>query len=165
MGAKDCFLFFLLICSTLAFSSDNDWTEVKSPHFTVLGDGPGEQARSVALSFEQARAIFTDALHGMRHRRRECRQSSLPRAIQRSMRALLGVAASQSERPAPVSDPIRLVYERQRSRLFGCRNGLAVVRSSIAIHQYIHKLLRAELYADCPNWLDEGLADFFANFQ
>jgi hypothetical protein len=43
MGAKNCFLFFLLICSTLAFPSDNDWTEVKSPHFTVLGDGPGRK--------------------------------------------------------------------------------------------------------------------------
>src|SRR5579871_83741 len=66
MGAKNWFLLFLLICSPLAFSSDNDWTEVKSPHFTVLGDGPDEQARSIALSFEQARAIFTEALQGMR---------------------------------------------------------------------------------------------------
>ena len=90
MGAKYLFLFFLLICSPLAFSSDNDWTEVKSPHFTVLGDGPGEQARSIALSFEQARAIFTDALHGMRT------EGVTPTIVfaardNDSMRALLGV--------------------------------------------------------------------------
>ncbi len=159
MGAKNCFLFFLLICSTLAFSSDNDWTEVKSPHFTVLGDGPGEQARSIALSFEQARAIFTDALHGMRT------EGETPTIIftardNDSMRALLGVPL-----PSPTA---RSSFGPSGWYMSGKEADYSVVEMDwqrtqlIAIHQYIHKLLRAN-FTRLPNWLDEGLADFFAN--
>ncbi len=158
MGAKYLFLFFLLICSPLAFSSDNDWTEVKSPHFTVLGDGPGEQARSIALSFEQARAIFTDALHGMRT------EGVTPTIVftardNDSMRALLDVPL-----PSPTA---RSGFGPSGWYMSGKEADYSVVEMDwqhtqlIAIHQYIHKLLRAN-FTRLPNWLDEGLADFFA---
>ena len=158
MGAKNWFLFFLLICSTLAFSSDNDWTEVKSPHFTVLGDGPDEQARSVALSFEQARAIFTDALPGMRL------ESEVPTVIfatrdAASMRALLGQPL-RSKWAGSAYGPAGLY-------ITGEETDYAIVEMDerhtqlIATHEYIHKLLHLN-FRRLPTWLDEGLAEFFA---
>jgi tetratricopeptide (TPR) repeat protein len=158
MGAKNCLLLFLLICSTLGFSSDKDWTEVKSPHFTVLGDGPDEQPRSVALSFEQARAIFTDALPGMRL------DSEVPTVIfatrdVASMRALFGQPL-RSKWAGSTFGPEGLYIK-------GEEDDYAIVEMDVrhtqivATHEYIHKLLHLN-FRRLPRWLDEGLAEFFA---
>jgi Tfp pilus assembly protein PilF len=158
MGAKPCFLFFLLICSTLAFSSDNDWTEVKSPHFTVLGDGPDEQARSVALSFEQARAVFADALTGMKLDS-EVRTVVFATRDAASMRALLGQPLR--------SEWARTIVGYDGWYIKGEEEDYAILQMGVrhtqivATHEYIHKLLHLN-FRRLPRWLDEGLAEFFA---
>ena len=158
MGAQYLFLFFLLICSPLAFSSDNDWTEVKSPHFTVLGDGPGEQARSIALSFEQARAIFTDALHGMRT------EGETPTIVfaardSKTTQALVGTPLDVSwGRTLVLPAALYLKGEEQDYALVD----MDLHHTEIAAtHEYIHKLLYLN-FTRLPVWLDEGLAEFFA---
>lgn len=158
MGAKNWFLFFLLICSSLAFSSDNDWTEVKSPNFTVLGDGPAEQARSIALSFEQARAIFTDALHGMRT---EAGTPTIVFAARNSAttQALVGTPLDNSwGRTLVLPAALYLKGEEQDYALVDMDLHHTEI---VATHEYIHKLLYLN-FTRLPVWLDEGLAEFFA---
>jgi tetratricopeptide (TPR) repeat protein len=158
MGAKARFLVFFVICSTLAFSSDNDWTEVKSPHFTVLGDGPDEQARSIALSFEQARAIFTEALQGMRT------ETEAPTVIfatrdPGSMRAVLGAPLPSKWTGTTLG--LAGLYMRGEETDYSIVEMGERHTQVVATHEYIHKLLHLN-FTRLPTWLDEGLAEFFA---
>lgn len=153
--------FFILIFPMVLFAGDKDWTEVKSPHFIVLGDGPAEQARSVALSFEQARAIFTDALPGMRL------DSEVPTVIfatrdAESMHALLGRPLS-SKWAGSSFGPDGLYIK-------GDEDDYAIVEMDVqhtqlvATHEYIHKLIHLN-FRRLPRWLNEGLAEFFATYN
>jgi Tfp pilus assembly protein PilF len=158
MTMKTYLLVFLLIFPILVFAGDNNWTEVKSPHFTVLGDGPDEQARSIALSFEQARAIFTDALHGMRT---EAETPTIVFAARdsKTTQALVGTPLNMSWGNTLVL-PAAL-YLKGEEQDYALVDMDLHHTEAVATHEYIHKLLYLN-FTRLPVWLDEGLAEFFA---
>src|ERR1700722_15076748 len=48
-----------ILLSTINLTAEQTWTEVRSPHFRVITDGSGKDARNVAEEFEQMRYVFT----------------------------------------------------------------------------------------------------------
>src|SRR5882724_5988681 len=55
------FVAVLLLFPALGFAAEQ-WTEIKSPHFTVVTDAGEKRGREVALRFEQMRAVFGQLL-------------------------------------------------------------------------------------------------------
>src|SRR5436190_13956978 len=60
-----CF-FALLFIPIVSSAADNNWLEVRSPHFRVLSDGAENEARMVAGRFERMRVAFRTALPSLR---------------------------------------------------------------------------------------------------
>src|ERR1700687_1296382 len=61
--ARCVFAVCVIAAGTLPFpvaaaETTQTWLEVKSPHFTVITNGPAEKARGAAFQFEQERAIL-----------------------------------------------------------------------------------------------------------
>jgi len=51
-------LALLLLIPSLSSAADQDWAEVRSPHFLVITDAGEKKGREVALRFEQMRSAF-----------------------------------------------------------------------------------------------------------
>jgi Tfp pilus assembly protein PilF len=59
-------LLLILIASLPSFAGQTPWSEVISPHFRVLTDGPVGNARRVAVYLEQIRFLFSLQFHNFR---------------------------------------------------------------------------------------------------
>src|ERR1051325_6574091 len=59
-------LLLILIASLPSSARQTPWTEVISPHFRVLTDGPIGNARRAALYLEQIRFLFSLQFHNFR---------------------------------------------------------------------------------------------------
>src|SRR5437667_10060762 len=60
-------LFVLCLSTAIAFSrpalaGEATWTEVRSPHFSVITDAGERRGREVATRFEQMRAVFANLM-------------------------------------------------------------------------------------------------------
>src|ERR1700680_4252437 len=55
------YFFCILVCLCIAIpaiSSEPQWVEIKSPHFSVVTDAGERRGRDAAVRFEQMRAVF-----------------------------------------------------------------------------------------------------------
>lgn len=59
---------FLLIAASAAFAGarDDQWVEVRSPHFVIISNSSSKQARHVAAEFERMRAVIHNKFPGAR---------------------------------------------------------------------------------------------------
>jgi tetratricopeptide (TPR) repeat protein len=148
-------LLFLLSMHCLA--SEKEWIEVRSQHFQVLSDGSDKDARRMAREFEQIRAVFSRQFPTLRL------DSGAPLLVlavrdEKSMKALApALWKTKGAKPAGLF-------------LHGWEKNFALVRLdavsqedyAVIYHEYTHSLIHMN-YRLCPLWLDEGLAEFFAN--
>ena len=150
-------LLALLLCPVLGFASEQ-WTEVKSPHFTVITDAGEKRGREVALRFEQMRQVFgTLVLHG------EVRTS---RPVQ-----ILGFKNTKGLRqvsPLFKGKPVELagLYQKGQSQDY-----IALDLSTegdykwhTVFHEYAHLLLNSNTF-EWPAWFDEGFAELFSTID
>ncbi len=148
-------LLLLTVCCCCNSAKVRSWNEVRSPHFYVLTDGSIGSAKRIAREFEQMRSVFETSFSNMRL------DTGAPLLIfapetEESMRSL---APAQWKRGSPnVAGFFKTGWERQ----------FAVVRLDqdvpgayqVVYHEYVHSLLHANLRW-LPQWLDEGLAEFY----
>lgn len=149
---------WLLACQPL-HAAEKTWTEVKSPHFRVLTDGSSNQARRVAREFEQMRVALSDIMPGL--------------ALDPG--APLVVLAPRDEETMKMLSPAMWKQKGAKPAGYfahGWDKEFAVVRLDaispesyqVVYHEYVHSIMHLNLRL-LPVWLDEGLADFFANTQ
>jgi tetratricopeptide (TPR) repeat protein len=151
------FLLICFCCSRVSLASENEWIEVRSQHFRVLSDGSDKDARRMAREFEQMRAVFSRQFPTLRL------DSGAPLLVlavrdENSMKALVpALWKTKGAKPAGI-------FQR------GWEKSFALVRLDtvsqedyeVIYHEYTHSFIHMN-YRLCPLWLDEGLADFFAN--
>ncbi len=136
------------------------WSEVKSPHFTVITNAGEKQGRKIAEQFELIRSVI---------------KSILPKARLDSGKPIL-IFAVKSEKdlkkllPAywEGKDPKRL------AGMFaaGEEKSYVALRMDtnwedpyhVVFHEYLHSLTQLNIER-LPLWVDEGLAEFFAHTQ
>ena len=151
-------LLVFLLLPVLGFAGSDQWTEVKSPHFTVLTDAGEKRGRGVALRFEQMRQVFGSlVLHG---------EVKTSRPVQ-----ILGFKNSKGLRqvaPLYKGKPIELagLYQKGRSQDY-----IALDLSTdgdykwhTVFHEYAHLLLNSNTI-EWPAWFDEGFAEFFSTID
>src|SRR4029077_11977588 len=134
------------------------WVKVTSPHFTVVSNSSIKDARDVAAGFEQIHAVFALVLPGLR-------TDSGAETI---------MMAAKDEKTFAQMLPL---FEKKRAGYLagefhkGWEKDYVVIRldlpgqtRTVVYHEYIHKLLHLN-FTRLPVWLDEGLAEFFANSE
>lgn len=149
-------LIFLLV-PVLGFGSEQ-WTEVKSDHFTVVTDAGEKKGRDVVLRFEQMRQVFgTLMLHG------EVK-------VSRPVQILAFKNTKEMRQMAPVfkGKPVEVAGLYQKGQ---AEDYIAVDLSTegdykwhTVFHEYAHLLLNSNTI-EWPAWYDEGFAELFSTID
>jgi tetratricopeptide (TPR) repeat protein len=151
----------LVLAAALAVARDNvaHWTEVRTPHFTVISDAGEKWGHRIALEFERMREVFQDVYPQLKSdpdlpitilalKGKEDFRALEPDAyLRKTSLKLEGLFLSASEKKY-----ILMQLESSRGNSF-----------PVAFHELSHLLLHDA--ADWPLWLSEGLAEFYANTE
>ncbi len=150
-----CWIFFIVLASQLD-AGLRPWTEIRSPHFVVFTDSTASDGRRVAREFEQMRAVFANGFPNMRL------ETAAPLIIfaahdEESMKAL-----NPSQWKGKHVPKLAGYFSHHWEKTF------AVIRLDqdvpgayqVVYHEYVHSLMHAN-FRWLPQWLDEGLADYY----
>ena len=152
-----CRVLALLLFPVLGFASEQ-WTEIKSAHFTVITDAGEKRGRDVALRFEQMRQVF-----GSLVLRGEVKTS---RPVQ--ILAFKNTKGIRQMAPLFKGKPIEVagLYQKGQSQDFIALD-LSTdgdYRWQTVFHEYGHLLLNSNT-SDWPVWFDEGFAELFSTID
>ncbi len=146
-----------LCMTSLGWGGEKPWTEVRSEHFRVIGDGDVKAALDLAREFEQMRAVFAAGAVNMRL------DSGVPLLIfaTRDAQSMQAIASWPTQRSG-IAGFYHPGWEKQ----------FAVVRTDTdqpgfyqpAYHEYVHSILHSN-FRWLPPWLDEGLAEFYGTAE
>ncbi len=156
---------FLLLTLFAALASpargkDDNWSEVRTPHFIVLSNANEKQARQVADQFERMRAVFQTVLvHAIADpgtpivvlavKNKKDFQALEPEAyLAKGQMELAGLFLR-----APDKNYILLRLDAEGEHPY-----------ATVYHEYTHLLSSAD-EAWLPLWLNEGLAEFYQNTE
>jgi len=145
----------LFLFASQAIAADK-WATVRSANFTLVGNATDAQIRAVGVELEQFRDAFAEALHVT------VRGASIPTTVFvfkndetfNSFKPL-----GPDGKPAAVSGYFQ---QSEEANYLSVTSGGPIPRA--VYHEYAHELIR-ELPNPIPLWLNEGLADFFSNFE
>jgi len=147
----------ILLFPLLGFASEQ-WTEIKSPHFTVVTDAGEKRGRDVALRFEQMRQVF-----GSLVLRGEVKTSRPVQILAfKNTKGIRQVAPLFKGKPVEVAG----LYQKGQSEDY-----IALDLSTegdykwqTVFHEYAHLLLNSNTM-EWPLWFDEGFAEFFSTID
>lgn len=145
--------------SAYAGDPNENWVEVRSPHFTVLSNAGERNGRHVAAQFENIRALF---------------QAAFPKARIDAGKPTIAFAL-KNENSLKLLLPSYGLNNKEKhiGGLYhmGPDKNFALVRTDITesesnyhalYHEYTHAFLHLN-FRGLPLWLDEGLAEFYGN--
>lgn len=149
-----CLIIFGLLLST--FAKAQQWTEVHSPHFTLLTDAGEKRGREAALRFEQIHDAFGVILQ----------KAKVNSPIPVTIIAVRNNKELSAYAPLFHGKPIALAGFFQQGQ---DRDYILVDLSSeggwhVVYHEYAHLLLHSN-FTELPAWFDEGFAEYFATFH
>jgi hypothetical protein len=138
-------------------ADEKSFVEVRSPNFRVLTDASDREGRRIANEFEQMRSVFAVGFPNMRL----------------TTGAPLLIFAVQNENAMKALAPAFFPDKAPKpAGMFnhGWEKQFAIVRLDqdvpgayqVVYHEYVHSLLHSNLRW-LPNWLDEGLAEYYGN--
>lgn len=153
-------LVLILICAAACPAAEEDvrWLEIRSPHFAVISNANERLARGAAAQFEQFRDVFRAAMPGFRV------DSGTPLVIlavkdEKSLKSMLPEFWDRKGLARPAGFFLRgLGKDYVALRL----DAVGDNPFHIIYHEYAHDLMNLN-YGMVPNWLSEGLAEFFAH--
>lgn len=143
---------WLLILAALAVlpaTAESKWTFVRSANFELYSTAGPKDARKTIEAFEQIRDFFLQ------------NRSAPP-----MKRPVTIIAFKNRKEYAPYSakDSSAAFYQSTELRDFIVMSGTGVEQFPIAVHEYIHLLVRhSEL--KLPVWLNEGIAEVYSTIQ
>jgi len=138
-----------------------NWTEIKSPHFTVYSNGGEREGRRVALEFEQIRAMFAESFPKLR-----VDSGGKPTVIyalknEDSLKLFIP-AYGQSKGATKLAGLYRQASDKNFALVRTDVTGTGSNPYHVIYHEYAHGLFRLN-YRGLPLWLDEGLAEYWGN--
>jgi tetratricopeptide (TPR) repeat protein len=146
-----------LLCPVLGFASEQ-WTEVKSAHFTVITDAGEKRGREVALRFEQMRQVFGSlVMHG------EVKTSHPVQILGfKNTKGIKQMAPLFKGKPIEVAG----LYQKGQSQDFIALDLSTEgdYRWQTVFHEYAHLLLNSNT-SEWPVWFDEGFAELFSTID
>jgi tetratricopeptide (TPR) repeat protein len=149
----------VLLLAPGAAAKEKPWLEVRSPHFRVLTDGSESDARQIAAGFEQIRYVFATQFPTFRLesgapltvfavRDRLTSEALLPRTKSVNGQRVAGEYFHDWEKQLVM---VRLDDWAQEGR-------------HVTYHEYTHSVIRMNTRW-VPEWLNEGMAEFYGYSQ
>lgn len=145
-----CFL--VVVLSTSAAFADEQWVEVKSPHFQLITDGGERRGREVLQRFEEMRAGF----------------GVLFNKLNVNISVPLTIVAFRNNKEIKRYGPMfngKPVEDAGFFQMGEDRNFIAIDLSApqenwgVVFHEYAHLLINSNL-SQLPPWFDEGYAEY-----
>jgi hypothetical protein len=139
-----------------AGAKPDSWVELRTPHFRIVSNGKEKQVLRLGLQLEQIRGALQQSFPGFR--------SGTPDSL------VVLALKDEASMLALVSSPqARKVLELQAGVFLGARDRSCMLLRldreddsyHPAFHEYVHSLLALNL-PHLPLWLEEGLAEFYA---
>ena len=155
-------LFLLFTPSRMTAEHRDTWTEVQSPHFTVLSNTGESDGRSTALQFEEIRALFQ---HLYPELRVDSGKPTIIFAIRDEDSLKLFIPSyRQNSKSMRIGGFYHLSYDKNFAviRMDIRRSGSLEYRA--LYHEYTHAFFRYN-FRGLPLWLDEGLAEYYGNTE
>jgi tetratricopeptide (TPR) repeat protein len=152
-------LFFVSTLPSPAEHREN-WTEIRSPHFTVISNAGEHDCRRIGLQFEEVRAMFEQLYPKLKV------DSGKPTIVfalknEDSLKLLIP-SYGQNSKAMHLAGFYQPFYDKNfavvRTDVSG--NGPLSFRS--LYHEYTHAFFRYN-FRGLPLWLDEGLAELYGN--
>ena len=141
-----------------ALGAKDAWVAVRSPNFTVISNAGEKEARKVADQFEQFREVFHTTFPKLRV---DLGKPLIIFAVKNedSLKVLLPAYWEQKGRMHPQG-----IYVPGEERHFVALQTDVQTENpyQIVYHEYTHAILNLN-FRGLPVWLNEGLAEFFAN--
>ena len=148
----------LLLLGSLAVRAADNWTEVRSPHFTVRTNAGEKEARKVADQFEQIRQMFHSAFSTLR--------------VDPAQPVIIVAAKNENTLKLYLPEEWEVKGHIHHAGMYqqGEDKDYVVLRLDTEgenpfhtiYHEYTHALLGLN-FSNLPLWLNEGLAEFFGN--
>lgn len=158
-GVLRCFFAVSFLASLpQAVISKDAWVEVRSPNFTVISNAGDKEARRVADQFEQFREVFHNTFPKLRV---DLGKPLIIFAVRNedSLKALIPAYWEQKGRMHPQG-----IYVPGEDRHYVAvqTNVESDNPYQIVYHEYTHAIMNLN-FRGLPVWLNEGLAEFYAN--
>jgi len=131
------------------------WLQVRSPHFTVMGDVAVRELRRVAERMEQLHAAL-----GQLTRVSTADTGDVTVVVFKDQRSFQPFQPRYDGKPAPVAGYF----------LPGPMNYIGILAdrdydyANLVYHEYVH-LAAARALGPLPPWLSEGIAEFYSTFE
>jgi Tfp pilus assembly protein PilF len=149
-------LLCLLTCVSLFAADEDIWTEIQSPHFTVISNASPKQARRAARSLEQFRQLIRTAMP----RLKADPPAPLKVFALKDGKSLKSILPIRPENGAV--EPSGLFMKSAETQFVALRLDVPEEQAYRTIyHEYVHMVTRLN-FQRMPLWLAEGLADFYA---
>jgi len=158
VSISSCILAIIVSTSSAAAEKPEVWREAHSPNFTVVTNGNEKQARRVVGHFEQIRQVFKVAFPNLK--------------VDTSSPILILAAKDERTFDALSPEAWKKRGQLRRSGFFlrGPEKNLVLLRLDVetdelyhaVFHEYTHLLMHQSI-SSLPLWIDEGLAEFYAN--
>ncbi len=134
--------------------------EVRSQHFTVLSNGGGHEGRTVALQFENIRALF---LHLYPNLRADSGKPTIVFALKNedSLKLLIP-AYGQNSKAIKLGGFYHVGYDKNFAVIRTDFRTIGAIPCHSLYPEYTHAYFRYN-FRGLPIWLDEGLAEFYGN--
>lgn len=148
-------LVLLLADVTVAWAQEQ-WVQVRSPHFNVLTDSGESRGRELALQLEQMRFLFSQTFF----------KDQVDQAVPLQMLGFRGEKQISEYAPLFQGKPVDVAgfYLRTQDKNYIVLDAEARQRSEALFHEYAHLLLDNNL-PDAPAWFSEGFAQFCSTIQ
>ncbi len=147
-----CILVSLCITTTV-FSSESQWVEIKSPHFSVVTDAGEKRGRDAAARFEQMRAVFGTLMVNA--------NVNTPVPLQiigfRNTKELLQFAPIFQGKATQIGG----LFVPGSDHCFILLNMSLENPWQVVFHEYAHQLMNGTLSMQLDPWFEEGFAEYF----
>jgi Tfp pilus assembly protein PilF len=151
-------LLLSLIDGPSVLASNDSWVEVRSPNFTVISNAGEKEARKIADQFEQFHEVFHATFPKWRV---DLGKPLVIFAVKNedSLKALIPAYWEQKGRMHPQG-----IYTSGEDRHYVALQTNVETESpyQIVYHEYTHAIINLN-FRGLPVWLNEGLAEFYAN--
>jgi len=136
----------LLLLPAGTASGAENWIRLKSSNFELFTTVSEKRGREAIRQFEQVRGFFMAAL----------KSSGTPLPVR-----IVGFSSEKEFRPYRPNETATAFYLPSHERDYIVMSGLGADRFPVAIHEYVHLLVRHS-GQKLPVWLNEGLAEFYS---
>ncbi|HVR23395.1 MAG TPA: hypothetical protein VMU26_08730, partial [Candidatus Polarisedimenticolia bacterium] len=149
---------FVTFCNLpSAFAGEPQWTEIRSPHFSVVTDAGEKRGREVAMRFEQMRAVFGALMT----------KANINLPIPLQIVAFRNGKELRQFSPLFKGKPIELagLFQQGSDRSFILLDMAVENPWTVVFHEYAHQLMNGNLQGEFDPWFQEGFAEYFSSIE